>query len=226
MAGRDARDGPAAGDREMAGLPPIRVLLVDAQAPNRERLAALLAHDPALTIVGAAADGPAALAAVPRRAPHVVILDLHLPDARGVETIRHLRTAYPSVYVLALTAIPDDAEILDALRAGASGCLPIDLPGASLVAAVKQAAHGAPVLDSAVARQLAPRPPTGPLVLPALSPREREVLALIGDGRSNREIAFALALGEGTVKTHVHNVLQKLGLPDRAALARYAAQGH
>ncbi len=222
----------------MDALPKIRVLIVDAQAPNRERLAALLAQDPTLTIVGAAADGPAALAAVPRRAPHVVILDLHLPGARGVETIRHLRTAYPSVYVLALTAIPDDAEIRDALQAGASGCLPLDLPGASLVAAVKQAAHGAPVLDSAVARRLAPRPPTGPLVLPALSPRpptgplvlptlsprEREVLALIGDGRSNREIAVALALGEGTVKTHVHNVLQKLGLPDRAALARYAVQ--
>jgi DNA-binding NarL/FixJ family response regulator len=210
----------ATGDR-------VRVLLVDDQALFREALATLLGVRPEIEVVGEAGDGDAALRQAAELRPDVVLMDLHMPVLDGIAATRRLRVEQPGVLVLALTTFDDDEDVFAALRAGAVGYLLKDVSSDRLVEAVLAAARGESVLQPSVAARVvarvaqlpedAPRRPQ-PLVVP-LSDRELDVLRLLADGSSNREIAASLFLAEGTVKNHVTNVLAKLGARDRTQAA-------
>ena len=205
----------------------VRVLLVDDQALFREALGTLLDARPEVEVVGEAGDGNQALERAAALAPDVVLMDLHMPVLDGIAATRRLRVEQPGVRVLALTTFDDDEDVFAALRAGALGYLLKDVSSDRLVEAVLSAARGESVLQPSVAAKVvarfaqlddAPRSRPQPLVVP-LSDRELDVLRLLADGRSNREIATALFLAEGTVKNHVTNVLGKLGARDRTQAA-------
>ena len=205
----------------------VRVLLVDDQALFREALGTLLDARPEVEVVGEAGDGHQALERAAALAPDVVLMDLHMPVLDGIAATRRLRVEQPGVRVLALTTFDDDEDVFAALRAGALGYLLKDVSSDRLVEAVLSAARGESVLQPSVAAKVvarfaqlddAPRSRPQPLVVP-LSDRELDVLRLLADGRSNREIATALFLAEGTVKNHVTNVLGKLGARDRTQAA-------
>ena len=205
----------------------VRVLVVDDQALFREALVTLLGARPEVEVVGEAGDGQQALQRAAALAPDVVLMDLHMPVLDGIATTRRLRVEQPGVRVLALTTFDDDEDVFAALRAGALGYLLKDVSSDRLVEAVLAAARGESVLQPSVAAKVvarfaqlddAPRSRPQPLVVP-LSDRELDILRLLADGCSNREIATALFLAEGTVKNHVTNVLAKLGARDRTQAA-------
>jgi DNA-binding NarL/FixJ family response regulator len=205
----------------------VRVLVVDDQALFREALGTLLDARPEVEVVGEAGDGHQALERAAALTPDVVLMDLHMPVLDGIGATRRLRVEQPGVRVLALTTFDDDEDVFAALRAGALGYLLKDVSADRLVEAVQAAARGESVLQPSVAAKVvarfaqlddAPRARPQPLVVP-LSDRELDVLRLLADGRSNREIATALFLAEGTVKNHVTNVLAKLGARDRTQAA-------
>jgi DNA-binding NarL/FixJ family response regulator len=207
--------------------PAVRVLLADDQALFREALATLLGARPEVQVVGEAGDGFQALQRSADLRPDVVLMDLHMPVLDGIAATRRLRAEQPEVRVLALTTFDDDEDVFEALRAGALGYLLKDVSSDRLVEAVLAAARGESVLQPSVAAKVvarlaqldaAPRSRPQPLVVP-LSDRELDVLRLLADGRSNREIAGDLFLAEGTVKNHVTNVLAKLGARDRTQAA-------
>ena len=182
--------------------------------------------------MGEAGHGAEALDRVGDLRPDVVLMDLHMPVLDGIGATRRLRVEQPGVRVLALTTFDDDEDVFAALRAGALGYLLKDVSSDRLVEAVLSAARGESVLQPSVAAKVvarfaqldaarsddAPRSRPQPLVVP-LSDRELDVLRLLADGCSNREIATALFLAEGTVKNHVTNVLGKLGARDRTQAA-------
>jgi DNA-binding NarL/FixJ family response regulator len=190
-------------------------------------LATLLGARPEVEVVGEAGNGHQALERAAALQPDVVLMDLHMPVLDGIAATRRLKVEQPGVRVLALTTFDDDEDVFAALRAGALGYLLKDVSSDRLVEAVLSAARGESVLQPSVAAKVvarfaqlddAPRPRPQPLVVP-LSDRELDVLRLLADGRSNREIAAALFLAEGTVKNHVTNVLGKLGARDRTQAA-------
>jgi DNA-binding NarL/FixJ family response regulator len=206
---------------------PVRVLLADDQALFREALATLLGVRAEVEVVGEAGDGAQALDRAAELRPDVVLMDLHMPVLDGVAATRRLRVEQPGVRVLALTTFDDDEDVFAALRAGAVGYLLKDVSADRLVEALLAARRGESVLQPSVAAKVvaqfarlpdAPRPRPQPLVVP-LSDRELDVVRLLADGRSNREIAAELFLAEGTVKNHVTNVLAKLGARDRTQAA-------
>ena len=205
----------------------VRVLVVDDQALFREALATLLGARPEVEVVGEAGNGHQALERAAALQPDVVLMDLHMPVLDGIAATRRLKVEQPGVRVLALTTFDDDEDVFAALRAGALGYLLKDVSSDRLVEAVLSAARGESVLQPSVAAKVvarfaqlddAPRSRPQPLVVP-LSDRELDVLRLLADGCSNREIATALFLAEGTVKNHVTNVLGKLGARDRTQAA-------
>lgn len=206
----------------------IRVLVVDDQPLVREGIASLLALEPGLTVVGTAADGAEAVAIAEQARPDVVLMDVRMPTVDGVAAAQALRNRLPRVRVLMLTTFDDEEYVLSSLRAGAAGYLLKDLPAAELAQAVRLAhagidQHNPAVIDRLLgaldraAGQGRPAPPPVPL-----TPRERDVLRLLAEGASNREIARRLYLSEGTVKNHVSNILSRLGLRDRTQAALYA----
>jgi DNA-binding NarL/FixJ family response regulator len=206
---------------------PVRVLVVDDQALFREALVTLLGARPEVAVVGEAGDGAQALERAAELQPDVVLMDLHMPVLDGIATTRRLRVEQPGVRVLALTTFDDDEDVFAALRAGALGYLLKDVSSERLVEALLSAARGESALQPSVAAKVVarfaqlddvPRARPQPLVVP-LSDRELDVLRLLADGRSNREIAGSLYLAEGTVKNHVTNVLAKLGARDRTQAA-------
>jgi DNA-binding NarL/FixJ family response regulator len=210
------------------GATPVRVLLVDDQALFREALATLLEVRAEIEVVGEAANGAEALDRVAALRPDVVLMDLHMPVLDGIGATRRVRVGHPDVQVLALTTFDDDEDVFAALRAGAVGYLLKDVSSDRLVEALLAAARGESVLQPSVAAKVVARfarmtddevaPRAQPLVVP-LSDRELGVLRLLAEGNSNREIASALFLAEGTVKNHVTNVLGKLGARDRTQAA-------
>jgi DNA-binding NarL/FixJ family response regulator len=206
---------------------PVRVLLVDDQALFREALGTLLSVRDDIEVVGEAADGQQALRQAAALVPDVVLMDLRMPVLDGIAATRRLRVDQPDIRVLALTTFDDDEDVFAALRAGAVGYLLKDVSSERLVEAVRAAARGESVLQPSVAAKVvarfaelddSPVPATQPLVVP-LTDRELEVVGLMAQGRSNREIAAALFLAEGTVKNHVTNVLAKLEARDRTQAA-------
>jgi DNA-binding NarL/FixJ family response regulator len=209
----------------------VRVLIADDQALFREALAALLTVQPGIEVVGEAADGREAVAAAGRLRPDVVLMDLRMPVLDGVAATRQLRVDHPGVRVLALTTFDGDDEVFPALRAGAVGYLLKDVSTHRLVEAVLAADRGESVLAPSVAAKVVARvaampepdePARQPLADP-LTDREREILRHLAAGLSNREIARAVFLSEGTVKNHVTSILAKLGARDRTQAAIRAA---
>ncbi|MCW2524892.1 MAG: LuxR family transcriptional regulator [Frankiales bacterium] len=209
----------------------IRVVVADDQAAIREALAAVLSLEPDLRVVGAAANGQQAVSAAIGERAHVVLMDLRMPVVDGIEATRQLSEQAPGIAVVVLTTFADDDSILAALGAGARGYLTKDSGRADIARAIRAAAAGQAVLDAAVqarlvaasrASALASAPPV-PIAVPVeLTPREREVLALIGQGLSNRGIAEQLFVSEATVKTHINNLFAKADLRDRADAVRRA----
>ena len=206
---------------------PIRVLVVDDQELVRSGFCVILDTAEDITVVGEAANGEAALAAAVGCRPDVVLMDIRMPGMDGLEATRLLTGSAPAPRVVMLTTFDLDEYVYEALRAGASGFLLKDSPRADLIAAVRAAAvraaaAGNALLAPTVTRRLieafARRPPAAapsPARLAALTAREREVLLRLARGGSNTEIATALFVSEATVKTHVGNLLAKLGLRDR-----------
>jgi DNA-binding NarL/FixJ family response regulator len=200
----------------------IRIVIVDDQAMVRSGLRSLLEDEPDLQVVGEAADGETGLALVRRHRPDVVLMDIRMPVLDGIAATRRIGAEGLAARVLVLTTFDLDEYVFKALRAGASGLLLKDATAEQLVAAVRTVAAGDALLDPAVTRRVidayvasSPTETPADAMLADLTAREVEVLRLIAHGRSNREIAAALFVGEATAKTHVSNVLGKLGLRDR-----------
>jgi DNA-binding NarL/FixJ family response regulator len=210
---------------------PVSVIVADDQAAVREGLVLLLGTLPGIDVAGEAADGDAAVDLVAALHPQVVLMDLNMPGCDGVTATRRITADHPGTRVVVLTTYADDESIISALQAGALGYLTKDATRAEIGRAVLTAAAGQAVLDPAVQRRLlaaaarahdATSPPDAPPGEGELTPREAEVLRLIADGRSNREIARALFVSEATVKTHVNRIFAKTGSRDRAQAIRYA----
>jgi DNA-binding NarL/FixJ family response regulator len=204
-------------------------MIVDDQRVVREGLGTLLALLDGVDVVGTAGDGDEAveLAAVAR--PDVVLMDLRMPRCDGVEATRRLRELDPGIKVLMLTTYADDRSVVDALRAGARGYLTKDAGADEIQRALEQLTLGQAVIDPAVqhhvvdALSAAPAGASLPVRLPdGLTTREAEVLTLIAQGLSNREIADRLVVNETTVKTHINHLFAKTGARDRAQAVAYA----
>jgi DNA-binding NarL/FixJ family response regulator len=213
--------------------PGIRVLAVDDQRVIREGLVMLLGLLPDVEVVGTAANGEEALALADELRPDVVLMDLRMPRVDGVEATRRLRASHPEIKVVVLTTYADDRSVIDALRAGALGYLTKDAGADEIRQALQRVASGQASLDPAVQMHLieaitttnttSDTPATAVMELPdGLTPREAEVLGLIGAGLSNTEIAAKLFVSEATVKSHVNHMLPKIGARDRAQAVGYA----
>jgi len=200
----------------------IRVLVVDDQELVRAGFVKLLEPEPDVRVVGEAADGLEAVEAAARTRCDVVLMDIRMPNLDGLEATRRIcaRPDHPSVLVL--TTYDLDQYVFEALKAGAGGFLLKDAPADQLLAGIRIVAAGEALLAPAVTRRLieefarrpAP-PPGGPSELAELTPREREILALVARGLCNKEIAAELVLAESTIKSHVGSIFMKLGLRDR-----------
>jgi DNA-binding NarL/FixJ family response regulator len=201
----------------------IRILLIDDHAVVREGLRALLEESPDMQVVGEAASGDEALRMAVALSPDVAMIDLVMPGLPAVETIRELKLALPTCNIIVFTSFAEDGMLRDTLQAGAIGYLLKDVAKGDLLSAVRAVASGQPWLHDAMQRQLVEllRRPPAPDPFAALTPRERSVLEQIGEGLSNRSIAQALGLTEGTVKGYVSAVLEKLGVADRTQAALY-----
>ncbi|MCE7985014.1 MAG: DNA-binding response regulator [Caldilinea sp. CFX5] len=201
----------------------IRLLLVDDHSVVLEGLRMFLALDPELTIVGEAADGAEAVRLARELKPDVILMDLLMPVMDGITAIGLLRRELPDTEIIALTSVLEDAAVVGAMRAGAIGYLLKDTKAAELRRAIKAAAAGQVQLSPQAAARLVReiRAPENP---EKLTEREIDVLRLLAQGQSNKEIAHTLTLGEKTVKFHVSNILAKLGVPSRTQAALYAVQ--
>nr|WP_329956317.1 response regulator transcription factor [Catenulispora pinistramenti] len=199
----------------------IRVVVADDQAAVRDGLVALLSVTPGVEVVGEAADGAAAVAAAETLRPDVVLMDLRMPGMDGVEATRQIGQSAPGVRIVVLTTHADDASILKALRAGATGYLTKESGRAEIARAIEAAASGQSVLDDGVAAMLLAAAVDVPASVD-LTPREAEVLTLIARGKSNTEIAEELFVSAATVKTHINNLFAKIGVRDRVQAVRYA----
>jgi DNA-binding NarL/FixJ family response regulator len=206
----------------------IRVLVVDDHPIVRQGLVAYLGTRDDITVVGEAADGHGAVAAAARLRPDVVLLDLVMPRMDGVEATRRLRELVPDTRVLVLTSFAAEDQVMDAVRAGAAGYLLKDVEPADISAAIGAVHRGDAFLHpEAAAHVIAAVHHDGQVPgVEQLTARERDVLALIGEGRRNREIAQELTVTEKTVKTHVSNILRKLVVRDRTQAALFAARWH
>ena len=205
----------------------ISVLVVDDHAVVRQGLRTFLELHDDIEVVGEAADGEQALAAAAALEPDVVLMDLVMPRLDGVSAIERLRESAPGTRVIVLTSFLDDDKVLPAVRAGAAGYLLKDVQPAELVRAIRMVDRGEALLHPAVAARVlrelagdAARAKRHEL----LTARELEVLALVARGRANKAIALDLGVAEKTVKTHVGNILGKLGLSDRTQAALYAVR--
>jgi DNA-binding NarL/FixJ family response regulator len=197
----------------------IRVLVADDHAVVRQGLRTFLDLQEDISVVGEAADGAEAVALAERLSPDVVLLDLVMPGMDGIEALRRLRIGVPAARAIVLSSFVDDDKLFPAVRAGAAGYLLKDVQPAELVAAIRTVHGGGALLHPSVAARLMDE-----LAADPLTPREREVLVLIGRGMSNKLIARELGIAEKTVKAHVSAVLAKLGVADRTQAALYAVR--
>lgn len=208
----------------------IRVLLVDDQQLVREGLRRILHPEEGFEIAGECGDGAEVTDAIARQRPDVVVMDVRMKDVDGVEATRRLREKPDAPPVLVLTTFDDDEVLSGALRAGAAGFVLKDAPGEELIRSVRTVAEGGAWLDPAVTgrvlatyRSATPGRDDGAAERVAeLTPRERDVLRLIGRGASNTEIADSLFVSEATVKSHIGHIFTKLDLRDRAAAIVFA----
>ncbi|MFC9324144.1 response regulator [Kitasatospora sp. NPDC057015] len=206
---------------------PLRVFLLDDHEVVRRGVRDLLEAEPDIEVVGEGGTCAEALARVPALRPRVAVLDVRLPDGDGVSVCRELRDRLPGLACLMLTSFDDDDALLDAIMAGAAGYVLKQVKGADLVSAVRTVASGQSMLDPATTRQLMEslrhQDESDDAALAQLTPREREILVLVGEGKTNREIGGELYLAEKTVKNHVSRLLAKLGVERRLQAAVMAA---
>ncbi|RYJ21225.1 putative two-component system response regulator [Streptomyces sp. L-9-10] len=224
----EAARGPA---REPARKP-IRVFLLDDHEVVRRGVRDLLDAEPDIEVVGDAGSMDHALARGPALRPDVAVLDVRLPDGDGITVCRELRSRMPGLACLMLTSFDDDDALLDAIMAGAAGYVLKEIKGSDLVDAVRTVASGRSMLDPATTTRLmsslrgedAEEERREPDALSGLSPREREILGLIGEGLTNRQIGERLYLSEKTVKNHISRLLAKLGVERRIQAAVLATE--
>lgn len=214
----------------------IRVLLVDDQTLIRQGIALLLELEPDLEVVGAVDDGRAAIEAVERLHPDVVLMDVRMPGMDGVTATRELSRRFPDVGVIILTTFDDDEYVFEGLKAGARGYLLKDISSEEMAEAVRTVARGEALIQPSIARKVVaefsrlavstpPAPDRMATKLPnTLTERELDVLKALARGMSNKEIAAALVITEGTVKTHISNILAKLDVRDRTQAVLKAQQ--
>ena len=205
----------------------IRVLIADDHAVVRQGLRTFLALQAEIEVVGEAADGEEAAAAAERLQPDVALMDLVMPRLGGIEAIRRIRELSPSTRVIVLTSFVDEDRMIPAVRAGAAGYLLKDVQPQELVRAIRTVHDGEALLHPAVVARLmaeVARDGDRPDAAAHLTDREREVLGLIARGHANKLIALDLGVSEKTVKTHVSNILGKLGVHDRTQAALYAVR--
>jgi len=198
---------------------PIRILIVDDHLALRIGFAAMLTDNPKIQVVAEAHDNPSALAACAVHLPHIVLMDLRIPGGGGVEATMAIRKRWPGTRVLIITTFDADEDIHRAIQAGASGYLLKGLSSAELVNAIEVVHSGKTIMPPDVAMRLRER-----VRRKDLSPRELEALSLMVAGRSNKEIAQQLAIGEESVKTHLKSLFQKLGVADRTQAAIVAVR--
>ena len=206
----------------------IRVAIADDHAVVRQGLRTFLELQDEIEVVGEAADGEEAVALVARTVPDVALIDLVMPRVDGIEAIRRIRERCPATRILVLTSFADDHTVLPAVRAGAAGYLLKDVQPPELVSAIRTVHAGEALLAPSVAtmlvEQLAGEDGRAEERDEHLTPREREVLAQLARGAPNKVIALELGVSERTVKTHVSNILGKLGMTDRTQAAVYAVR--
>lgn len=204
---------------------PVRVMLVDDHAVVRQGLRTFLDLQENITVVGEARDGVEALKVVHECSPDVVLLDLIMPRMDGIETVRRMKAARPQTQIIVLTSFGDDQKVFAAIRAGATGFLLKDVSPGDLALAIHAAQRGEASLAPGIATKLMQEIAVGGSPAndeQSLTEREYAVLALIAQGRSNKQISEELSISEKTVKTHVSNILTKLHLEDRTQAAIYA----
>jgi DNA-binding NarL/FixJ family response regulator len=194
----------------MTADPIITILTVDDHPLIRDGLAVVIGREPDMRIVAEAGDGEEALERYREHQPAIVLMDLRMPVMDGVEAIKAIRDEFPSARIIALTTFEGDEDIYQALAAGASGYLLKDMLRSEVVSVIRKVQQGYRVIPPEIAARLAEHTPRV-----SLTGREVEVLQLMADGKSNAEIAEALGRAEGTMKIHVHNILQKLDATDR-----------
>jgi DNA-binding NarL/FixJ family response regulator len=201
----------------------VRVLIVDDHSVVRRGLRMFLEDDPAIDIIGEAADGEEAVRLATESRPDVVLMDLLLPKVDGITATERIRQALPDTQVIALTSVLEDASVVGAVKAGAIGYLLKNSEADELLSALHAAAEGQVRLSPEASKRLMHevRAPQSPEVL---TERETEVLRLLAKGKANKEIARELKVSEHTVKSHVHSVLAKLGVLSRTQAAMYAAR--
>ena len=201
----------------------IRILIVDDHSVVRQGLRMFLSLDPELEVIDEAVDGAEAVKKAKESKPDVVLMDLLMPVMDGITAIGIIRRELPDTEVIALTSVLEDSSVIGAVRAGAIGYLLKDTESDELCRAIKAAAAGQVQLSPKAAARLMRevRAPDSP---ETLTERETEVLRLLAQGQSNKEIAHALSIGEKTVKTHVSNILSKLSVPSRTQAALYAVR--
>lgn len=214
----------------------IRVLLVDDQRLMRDGMKTLLSLEPDLQVVGEAGNGAEGVQQALLLRPDVVLMDIRMPGMNGVEATREIRRALPETRVLVLTTFDDDNLVMEALLEGAAGYLTKDLPAEEIGEAVRRVQTGGVVMPPPIAAkvvaelarrtasQASPPGPEDGRALEQLTERERDVLRLLGQGYSNKEIGEALYITEGTAKNHVSSVIDKLGLRDRTQAALWAVR--
>jgi DNA-binding NarL/FixJ family response regulator len=202
---------------------PIRIVIADDHSVVRQGLRMFLALDPELEVVGEAGDGAEALKVAHELHPDIVLMDMLMPVMDGIAATNAIRRELPDTEVIALTSVLEDNAVVGAIKAGAIGYLLKDTQADELCRMIKAAAAGQVQLSPQAAARLV-REVRAPESPQALTEREIDVLRLLAGGKANKEIAAALVIGEKTVKTHVSNILMKLGVQSRTQAALYAAQ--
>ncbi len=205
---------------------PVRIVVIDDHTLFRRGITALLARVPDFEVVGEAADGFEGIKAVAAGKPDVVLLDLHMPGLTGIEAMQAILRDNPGTHVVMLTVSEEAEDLMAALRAGALGYLLKNIDSDFLVESIRRAANGdsvmSPEMSGKLLRELRAGTDTAPV--PALSPREREIVGCLTRGASNKEIARELAIAESTVKIHVQHILRKLELASRVQVAVWAIE--
>ncbi|MBI2848790.1 MAG: response regulator transcription factor [Chloroflexi bacterium] len=207
---------------------PIRVLIVDDHQIVREGLRAMMAEAEGISVVGEAGDGEEAIAMAQELAPSLVLMDIRMPKMDGLEVTRRLKSLFPTISVVIISVYDDEAYIVDAIRAGAAGYILKDVSKDLLVHTLKAVSAGGVLLKSTLLRRALESMPRSPredlredstLITEAITPREHDVLRLMVEGLTNRQIAAHLSLAEDTVKKHVQSLIAKLQSSDRTQAA-------
>lgn len=210
-------------------VPPKKIVLIDDHPLFRSGVAQLVRAEPSLALAGEAGDGASGIALAEQVDPDLVLIDLNMKAMNGIETLRALKQRGLRARCVMLTVSDDGRDVLEAMRAGADGYLLKDLEPEALAAQIQQAVGGRVVIESSLAGVLAdaalsPPPLSADEVVGDLTDRERETLALLADGRSNKEIARELGISDATVKVHIKHLLRKLGVKSRLEAAVWALQ--